>query len=137
MICFKSFINTLCFLIIVYRRRFEHWFIAGSCCEPTNPLRVNNTKIVVYLDLSTTIDQKEVMICFKSFISTSDLFIIIYGRCFEPWFIAGSCCGPAKYFLSEQYKNCRLIGGTTSINQNGSNDRHPIMKNIRQFRVFV
>ena len=98
---------------------------------------MNNTKIVVYLDISTTIDQKEVMIQFKSFISTSDLFIIVYERRFERWFIVGSSCGLAKYFLSEQYKNCRLIAGTTSVDQNGSNDRHPIMKNIRQFQVFV
>ena len=78
--------------------------------DPQILFKVNNTKIVVYLDLSTTIDRKEVIIRFKSFISRSDLFIIVYRRRFERWFIAGSCCGPAKYFLSEQNKNRCLIG---------------------------
>ena len=96
MIHSKSFISTSDLFITVYRRRFKRWFIAGSCCGPTNIFKVNRTKIIVYLDLSTIIDQKEVMIHFKSFISTSDLFIIVYRRHFEYWFIAGSCCGPAN-----------------------------------------
>ena len=114
--------------INVYGRRFECWFIASFVVDPQIFFKVNSTKIVVSLDLSTTIDQKEVMICFKSFIRTLDLFITVYGRYFEYWFIAGSCCGPANILKSEQYKNCCLIGGTASVNWNRSNDRSPIIE---------
>ena len=35
-ICFKFFINALDLFIIIYKSRFERWFITGSCCGPAN-----------------------------------------------------------------------------------------------------
>ena len=99
----------------------------GSCCGPASRFKSEQYKNRRQICGTASVAAMEAMIHFKSFINTSDLFIIVYGRRFERWLIAGSCCGPAKYFKSEQYKNRRLIGGTASVDENGSNDRRPIV----------
>ena len=64
-------------------------------------LKVNNTKIVVYLVVHCLSTGMEAMIRFKSLISMLDIFIIVYKSHFERWFIAVSCCGPVNPFKSE------------------------------------